>query len=332
MQPSAPAPTHTLATGTPWRSASAWCSAYAPPSGYLFRSTAAFAIAASAAGSGPNGPSLDASFTTWSRPSSRLTSSIGRPGWYGVRLLTLARKNESSRTAAIFGTRSPYRRRPPNCDPPYPAGVPELGLFPLPIVLVPTERIPLHIFEPRYRELIGECLETDGEFGLVLATGDGAVHEIGTRARVAAVVETLDDGALNVVVEGGERFRLLELTDGRSFQTGLVEDVLDDDEPVDDDDAERALKVFRDLAEAAESDVDIPEADSPDLVWELAARVDFGVEPKQEILASTSPPERMRRLVELLQTSLDAVRLEQALRERAGQNGKVTPLNGNGSY
>jgi Lon protease-like protein len=210
--------------------------------------------------------------------------------------------------------------------------VPELGLFPLPVVLVPTERIPLHIFEPRYRELIGECVETDGEFGLVLATGDGAVHEIGTRARVAAVVETLDDGAMNIVVEGGERFRLLELTHGRSFQTGLVEDVLDDDEPVDDDEAGRALKVFRDLAAAAESDVDFPEPDSPDLVWELAARVDFGVEPKQEILASTSPPERMRRLVELLQTSLDAVRLEQVLRERAGQNGKVTPMNGDGLH
>ena len=210
--------------------------------------------------------------------------------------------------------------------------MPEIGLFPLPVVLVPTERIPLYIFEPRYRELIGECLETDGEFGLVLATGDGAVHEIGTRARVAAVVETLDDGAMNVVVEGGERFRLLELTQGRSFQTGLVEEVVDDDEPVDEDDAERAIEVFRDLAAAAESEVDVPDADSPDLVWELAARVDFGVEPKQEILASTSPPERMRRLVEVLQTSLDAVRIEQALRERAGQNGKVRPLNGDGPH
>jgi Lon protease-like protein len=210
--------------------------------------------------------------------------------------------------------------------------VPELALFPLPIVLVPTERIPLHIFEPRYLELVGECLETDGEFGLVLATGDGAVHEIGTRARVAALVETLDDGRMNIVVEGGSRFRLLELTRGRSFQTGLVEDVLDEDEPLTDDDVERALEVFRELAAAAESDVDIPDADSPDLVWELAARVDFGVEPKQEILASTSPPARMRRLVELLQISLDAVRIEQALRERAGHNGKVTPLNGDGSH
>jgi Lon protease-like protein len=90
----------------------------------------------------------------------------------------------------------------------------------------------------------------------------------------------------------------------------------------------KALEVFRALAEAVESDVDVPEADSPDLVWELAARVDFGVDPKQEILASTSPPQRMRRLVELLETSLEAVRLEHSLRDRAGRNGKVSPLDG----
>jgi Lon protease-like protein len=208
--------------------------------------------------------------------------------------------------------------------------VPEIGLFPLPLVLVPTERVPLHIFEPRYRELIGECLETDGEFGLVFAPGDGAVHEIGTRARVAALVETFDDGRMNIVVEGAERFRLLELTTGRSFQTGIVEEVVDDDEPENEDDAERALAVFRDLAAAAESDVDIPPVDAPDLVWQLAARVDFGLEPKQEILASTSPPQRLRRLIELLETSLEAVRLEHALRERASGNGKVSPLNGDG--
>ena len=204
----------------------------------------------------------------------------------------------------------------------------ELGLFPLPIVLVPTERIPLHIFEPRYRELIHECVDTGGEFGLVLATGDGAVHEIGTRARVVDVLEELEDGRMNVVVEGGSRFRLLELTRGRSYQTGIVEEVRDDDEQPAAEDTSRALDVFRELADAAQSDVDVPPADSPELVWELAARVDFGVDPKQEILASTSPARRMRRLVELLEASLEAVRLEQTLRERAGRNGKVSPLEG----
>ena len=204
--------------------------------------------------------------------------------------------------------------------------MPELGLFPLPIVLVPTERIPLHIFEPRYHELIAECVETGEEFGLVLSTGDGAVHEIGTRASVQQVLETLDDGSINIVVEGGERFRLLELTTGRSFNTGDVEEVTDDDDPAAGEDADRAVALFNELADVAGSDVDVPDRDSSQLDFELAARVDFGVDAKQELLASLSPRRRMERLNELLERALEAVRLEQTLRERAGQNGKVSPL------
>jgi Lon protease-like protein len=204
--------------------------------------------------------------------------------------------------------------------------VSELGLFPLPIVLVPTERIPLHIFEPRYKELIDECIELGEEFGLVLATGDGAVHEIGTRARVAQVVEVLDDGSMNIVVEGGERFRLLELTSGRAFTTGMVEPVQDDDEPALGADAERALEVFTELAEVSESDVDVPDPLSPLFDFELAARVDFAVEAKQELLSMTSPRARMTALVGLLEVALEAVKLELTLRERAGRNGKVAPL------
>jgi Lon protease-like protein len=202
----------------------------------------------------------------------------------------------------------------------------ELGLFPLPLVLVPTERIPLHIFEPRYLELIEECMTTGGDFGFVLATGDGAVHEVGTRASVQRVLETLDDGTMNVVVEGGERFRLLELTKGRSFTTGLVEPVVDLDEPADEGDLIRAAELFAQLAEIAESDVDLPDIDAPQFEFELAARVDFGVDPKQELLASTSPRARVKRLNELLEIAIEAVRLEHTLRERAGQNGKVSPL------
>ena len=203
--------------------------------------------------------------------------------------------------------------------------MPELGLFPLPIVLVPTERIPLHIFEPRYTELIEECIASETEFGFVLATGDGAVHEIGTRARVAGVLETLAEGGMNIVVEGGERFRLLELTSGRAFTTGIVEPVVDVDDPPAPEDVARALEIFADLAEAAESDVDLPAPEELDLDWALAARVEFGVDSKQEVLASTSPRERMSKLVALLQSALEAVQLEAQLRERAGRNGKVSP-------
>src|SRR5215470_2935880 len=108
--------------------------------------------------------------------------------------------------------------------------VDEIGLFPLGMVLLPTEQVPLHIFEPRYRELIGECLEEEREFGLVLADDDG-IRDIGTRAAVTEVLERFDDGRLNVVVEGRERFRISELTGGRSFQTAEVEPIEDEADP-----------------------------------------------------------------------------------------------------
>jgi Lon protease-like protein len=132
---------------------------------------------------------------------------------------------------------------------------------------------------------------------------------------------------MNVVVEGGDRFRLLELTTGRSFTTALVEEVADDDgEPRDEEDAEQALALFRDLAEVTGAEVDEPDQLSPLLDFELAARVDFGVEAKQELLATTSPRARMTKLVELLEHALEAVKLERRLQSRASGNGKVAPL------
>jgi hypothetical protein len=131
---------------------------------------------------------------------------------------------------------------------------------------------------------------------------------------------------LNIVVEGGERFRLLDLTSGRAFTTGIVEPVRDDDEPAVAADAERALEIFTELAEVSESDVEVPDPLSPLFDFELAARVDFAVEAKQELLSMTSPRARMTTLVGLLEVALEAIRLELTLRERAGRNGKVAPL------
>jgi len=206
----------------------------------------------------------------------------------------------------------------------------EIGLFPLPIVLLPTERVPLHVFEPRYKELIGESLEGERPFGLVLATGDGAVHEVGTTASVHQVLEVLEDGAMNVVVEGAGRVRLVELTSGHSFTTCLVEPLEDDDEPADPADAARAYELFRSLAETAGSDVDAPEPEDDQLDFRLAARVELGVEAKWELLSTTSPRQRMARLAELLAAALEAATLQRSVRERAAGNGKVAPLEPDG--
>src|SRR5436190_10535165 len=133
----------------------------------------------------------------------------------------------------------------------------EIALFPLELVLLPTERVPLHIFEPRYRELIGECLAREAEFGIVLADERG-LRAIGTRASVADVLERFPDGRLNILIQGGDRFRVVELTRGRPFQTAQVETVADETDGPGDDSVERGLKLFRELRESTGAEVDDP--------------------------------------------------------------------------
>jgi ATP-dependent Lon protease len=199
----------------------------------------------------------------------------------------------------------------------------EIGLFPLELVLLPTERVPLHIFEPRYKELIGECLRNGREFGLVLQDENGR-REIGTRAAVVEVLQVFDDGRMNVVVEGHDRFRLRELTSGRDFLTGDVEPVADDDEHADEGANEQALELFRRLVEAAGGEIDEPDETSGPLSFQIAARIDFGTEPKQELLELRSEPARLRHLCPLLEAAIEAVQREREIRERAATNGKVS--------
>lgn len=199
----------------------------------------------------------------------------------------------------------------------------EIGLFPLELVLLPTERVPLHIFEPRYKELIGECLRSGREFGLVLQDEQGR-RDIGTRAAVVEVLQVFDDGRMNVVVEGHERFRLRELTTGRIFLTGDVEPVDDDDDEADETENEQALALFRRLVEAVGGDIDEPDDDAGPLSFQIAARIDFGTEPKQELLELRSEPARLRHLVPLLEAAIGAVQREREVRERAATNGKVS--------
>jgi Lon protease-like protein len=202
--------------------------------------------------------------------------------------------------------------------------VPEIGLFPLELVLLPSERVPLHIFEDRYRELIGESLADGSEFGVILEDGDG-LRQVGTSTGVIELVHTFDDGRMNILVEGRSRFRLVEETSGSSYRTAEVEPLEDDagEEPTDEQ-TELTLEAFRRLATIADADeVDVPEGGEL-LSFQLASRVDFGTVLKQELLELQSERARLDRLVDLLAQATAALTREREVRERASGNGRVT--------
>jgi Lon protease-like protein len=198
----------------------------------------------------------------------------------------------------------------------------EIGLFPLGIVLLPTERVPLHIFEERYKELIGRCLADDEEFGLVFADDDG-IRDVGTRAAVVEVIAEFEDGRLNILVEGRERFQLLELTSGQSFHTAEVTPFDDDLDPSSEDTVARALELFGRLRELAGSDVEMPSADDPQLSFAIAAHVEMDDELKLELLADTSERSRLDRVCEFLDDAIAALSIRRRAVERASTNGRV---------
>jgi Lon protease-like protein len=200
----------------------------------------------------------------------------------------------------------------------------DIGLFPLAIVLVPGEQIPLHIFEPRYRELIGECLAEEREFGLVLG-GDDEIRSIGTTAGIVEVLKRLPDGRLDIVVQGRERFHILAETDGRAFRTASVESLPDTGEEAAADDVERCLQAFRGLLDAAGAELEAPDPGREGLAYWIAARVDFGVDAKQELLELLSERDRIVRLAELLARATVDLRFAKTASERAAGNGRVEP-------
>ena len=198
----------------------------------------------------------------------------------------------------------------------------ELGLFPLGIVLLPTERLPLHVFEDRYKELVEECLEQDAEFGLVYADSDG-IRDVGTRARVAEVLTRFEDGRLNILVEGGERFQVEELTDGRSFHTAQVSPVADAEDAADAAAIEDAMRMFGVLRDVTGSEVELPDPGSPQLSFALAGKVELAAGEKLMLLRELSERRRIELVQELLEHAVLAARRMRRAAERATTNGRV---------
>jgi Lon protease-like protein len=202
-----------------------------------------------------------------------------------------------------------------------------LPLFPLGLVLLPHELVPLHIFEDRYKLMIGECLEGESEFGIVWLSDDG-LKEVGCSARIARVLERFEDGRLNILVEGASPFRLLRKIEELPYPAGDVELLEDEDEDGDGeaaDDAalERARTRYGDLVEEVSDSRPEPDALAGLDAYGMAATLEVADDAKQELLELRSEQERLLRLDELFAEALERIRLAERAAERAAGNGSM---------
>lgn len=201
----------------------------------------------------------------------------------------------------------------------------EIGLFVLNLVLVPSERVPLHIFEDRYKELIGECLDQEGEFGLLLAEKT-ELHTVGTSAAVIEVLNRYEDGRLDVVVEGRDRFRVTKITEGHSYMSAEVQSFEDDETGADPALVSACKESLEHLASAAGTDPAALEVSGENVAWQIASHVDFGPELKQQLLEMRAENERLERLAEALEEAAALVTTQREIKQRAAGNGKVDHL------
>jgi Lon protease-like protein len=202
-----------------------------------------------------------------------------------------------------------------------PETIERFPLFPLGLVLLPQELVPLHIFEERYKLMIGECLEEGREFGILWLSDDG-LKEVGCSARITRVLERFDDGRMNILVEGAEPFRLLRRIEDLPYPAGDVE-LLGDVDAGDATAAERARERYADLVE--EVTEKRPAADELSRLdaYGMAATLDVALEAKQQLLELRSERGRLERLDSLFAEALQRIRLAERAAERASRNGSL---------
>ena len=210
-----------------------------------------------------------------------------------------------------------------------------LPLFPLPLVLFPGATLPLHVFEPRYRQLLADVRDGDGRFGIVLTTGgpERAIPPgyVGCVAELRDVTE-LPDGRANIVVEGTERFALDRfLVAATPYHLAVVGPHADRDEAADAPLVQAAAARVRDtfgrVARAARAIADdsdpvppLPDDDAR-VAFAVAAMVDFDLATRQRILASQSSLGRLREVEQLLARAVPGVERRAAVHARAKSNG-----------
>jgi Lon protease-like protein len=198
----------------------------------------------------------------------------------------------------------------------------EFPLFPLGLVALPSEYVPLHIFEERYRIMINDCLERQREFGIVWMSED-ELKPVGCACRIEQVLERMPDGQLNILTRGTRPFRLLSRDDHLPYPAGTVEFLDDRSEDSDGGAADTAHASYRDLVEQATDTA--PETEELDAMsaYEMAATVDFGLEAKQGLLELRSENARLRLVARLFRAAIRRLEMIERVQSRARSNGKV---------
>ncbi|MDP8951235.1 MAG: LON peptidase substrate-binding domain-containing protein [Actinomycetota bacterium] len=200
----------------------------------------------------------------------------------------------------------------------------DIPLFPLNVVLMPGTPLPLHIFEERYKQMVNECLESETEFGMVLAD-EGGTRRVGCTARIVELLQRYDDGRMLILVEGSRRFKLKNIFTGKPYYVGEIEYLEDGPEEDVSALAEECVALLERVVEAAtEGSVGI-EIEPPyrNLSFAIAGRIEFDLDTRQEILELPTERGRLEKVKGLLAEAADRLEREKAARQKAETNGRL---------
>lgn len=195
-------------------------------------------------------------------------------------------------------------------------------MFPLDVVLFPGAPLPLHIFEPRYREMIGELLATKETFGVVRAVKEG-IADVGCTAEIVALAKQYEDGRMDIVTEGRERFEVMNVDTQRSFFRAEVLYFVDEPERASSDEVARLLEAHTEALTLLGATADTPPADEKDLSFLIAGAMPFDLDFKQKLLALRSEAKRVQALLEYYEALIPSLRRAVKARKKAGGNGHV---------
>lgn len=195
-----------------------------------------------------------------------------------------------------------------------------LPLFPLEVVLLPGTPLPLHIFEPRYKEMIAECRASNAPFGVIRALDEG-LAEVGCTAEIVTITKEYPDGRLDLIAEGRRRFEVLELNQERSFLRAEVLLVPDEPGHPAPEEKARAIQFHLEILSLAGAVQDLSAADQSALSFRLAGSLPLDLDFKQKLLAMRSESERIGAVAAYFEGILPNLRRAAHARQKAGGNG-----------